>query len=102
MKNLITTMAGVATEDYVFGMLSTGGENDLEQATNTAHAMVSVYGMSDAIGPVTVGEKPGEMFIAREMANTEQRGRGHPGTGGQQRPRGSSTRPRRPPGRSSR
>jgi cell division protease FtsH len=69
-KNLVTTMAGVATEDYVFGMLSTGGEQDLEVATKTAHAMVAVYGMSDAIGPVTVGEKPGEIFIAREMANT--------------------------------
>jgi cell division protease FtsH len=70
MRNLVTTMAGVAAEDYVFGMLSTGGEADLEAATKTAHAMVSVYGMSDAIGPVTVGEKPGEIFIAKEMANT--------------------------------
>src|SRR5215471_2786022 len=69
-KSLITAMAGVAAEDYVFGMLSTGGEGDLAEATATAHAMVSVYGMSDAIGPVTVGEKPGEVFIARELANT--------------------------------
>jgi cell division protease FtsH len=69
-KNLVTAMAGVAAEDYVFGMLSTGGENDLNEATTTAHAMVSVYGMSEAIGPVTVGEKPGEVFIGREMANT--------------------------------
>jgi cell division protease FtsH len=69
-KNLVTAMAGVAAEDYVFGMLSTGGEGDLSEATATAHAMVSVYGMSDAIGPVTVGEKPGEVFIARELANT--------------------------------
>jgi cell division protease FtsH len=70
VKNLVTAMAGVAAEDYVFGMLSTGGENDLSEATTTAHAMVSVYGMSEAIGPVTVGEKPGEVFIGREMANT--------------------------------
>jgi cell division protease FtsH len=69
-KNLVTAMAGVAAEDYVFGMLSTGGENDLDEATKTAHAMVSVWGMSEAIGPVTVGEKPGEVFIARELANT--------------------------------
>jgi cell division protease FtsH len=68
-KNLITSMAGVAAEDYVFGMLSTGGESDLEQATKTAHAMVSVYGMSEAIGPVAVGEKPGEVFIGRDLAN---------------------------------
>jgi cell division protease FtsH len=68
-KNLITAMAGVAAEDYVFGMLSTGGENDLDHATKMAHSMVSVYGMSETIGPVTVGEKPGEVFVGRDLAN---------------------------------
>jgi cell division protease FtsH len=68
-KNLITSMAGVSAEDYVFGMLSTGGESDLEQATKTAHSMVAVYGMSEAIGPVAIGEKPGEIFVGRDLAN---------------------------------
>jgi cell division protease FtsH len=68
-RNLITSMAGVAAEDYVFGMLSTGGEADLDQATKMAHSMVSIYGMSEAIGPVAVGEKPGEVFIGRDLAN---------------------------------
>jgi cell division protease FtsH len=68
-KNLITTMAGAAAESYVFGMLSTGVENDLEQATKIAHSMAAIYGMSPAIGPVTVGEKPGEVFIGRDLAN---------------------------------
>jgi cell division protease FtsH len=68
-RNLITSMAGVSAEDYVFGMLSTGGESDLEQATKTAHSMVAVYGMSEAIGPVAIGEKPGEIFIGRDLAN---------------------------------
>ncbi|MFZ2051732.1 MAG: ATP-dependent zinc metalloprotease FtsH [Solirubrobacteraceae bacterium] len=68
-KNLITSMAGVSAEDYVFGMLSTGGESDLEHATKTAHSMVAVYGMSEAIGPVAIGEKPGEVFIGRDLAN---------------------------------
>jgi cell division protease FtsH len=68
-KNLITSMAGVSAEDYVFGMLSTGGESDLEHATKTAHSMVAVYGMSEAIGPVAIGEKPGEVFVGRDLAN---------------------------------
>jgi len=68
-KSLITTMAGAAAEDYVFGMLSTGVESDLEEASKMAHAMVSFYGMSPAIGPVTIGEKPGEVFIGRDLAN---------------------------------
>src|SRR5262249_3188801 len=50
-------------------MLSTGVESDLEEATKMAHAMVAFYGMSSAIGPVTIGEKPGEVFIGRDLAN---------------------------------
>jgi cell division protease FtsH len=68
-KNVITAMAGAAAEMYVFGMLSTGVADDLEQATKMAHSMVAIYGMSPAVGPVTVGEKPGEVFIGRDLAN---------------------------------
>src|SRR5262245_31266736 len=68
VKTLVTAMAGAAAEDYVFGMLSTGVENDLGDATKIAHAMVAIYGMSRAIGPVQVGEKPGEVFIGRDIA----------------------------------
>jgi cell division protease FtsH len=68
-KTLVTTMAGAAAEDYVFGMLSTGVEGDLEDASKIAHAMVAFYGMSPLIGPVTIGEKPGEVFIGRDLAN---------------------------------
>jgi len=68
-KSLITTMGGAAAEDFVFGMLSTGVEGDLEDASKMAHAMVAFYGMSPAIGPVTIGEKPGEVFIGRDLAN---------------------------------
>jgi len=68
-KNLIASMAGAAAESYVFGMLSTGVEDDLAEATKIAHSMAAVYGMSPAIGPVAVGEKPGEVFIGRDLAN---------------------------------
>jgi cell division protease FtsH len=69
LRNLVTVMGGAASEDFVFGMLSTGVENDLEEATGIAHAMVAFYGMSPAIGPVTIGDKPGEVFIGRDLAN---------------------------------
>jgi cell division protease FtsH len=68
-KNLITSMGGAAAEDYVFGMLSTGVESDLDEATKMAHAMVAFYGMSSIIGPVTIGEKPGEVFIGRDLGH---------------------------------
>jgi cell division protease FtsH len=69
VKTMVTAMAGAAAEDFVFGMLSTGVEDDLEHATKTAHAMAAVYGMSEEIGPVAIGEKPGEVFIGRDLAN---------------------------------
>jgi cell division protease FtsH len=69
MKRLVAMMGGAAAESYVFAMLSTGVEDDLDQATKIAHAMVAVYGMSPAIGPVTIGEKQGQVFIGRDLAN---------------------------------
>jgi cell division protease FtsH len=69
IKQLVTTMGGVAAESFVFGTLSTGVEGDIEVATRMAHAMVAVYGMSPAIGPVAIGEKEGQVFIGRDLAN---------------------------------
>jgi cell division protease FtsH len=67
MRNMVTGMAGVATEDYVFNMLSTGGDTDLEEATRTAHSMVAVYGMSEAIGPIAVSQAPAATFISGDL-----------------------------------
>ena len=69
MKQLVATMAGAAAEIFVFGMLSTGAEDDIEKATKIAHSMVAVYGMSPEIGPVAIGEKEGQVFIGRDLAN---------------------------------
>jgi cell division protease FtsH len=68
-KRLIATMGGAAAESFVFAMLSTGVEEDLDQATKIAHSMVAIYGMSPAVGPVTIGEKEGQVFIGRDLAN---------------------------------
>jgi cell division protease FtsH len=50
-------------------MLSTGVEEDLDRATKVAHSMVAIYGMSPAVGPITIGEKQGQVFIGRDLAN---------------------------------
>jgi cell division protease FtsH len=68
-RDLVTLMSGAAAEELVFGMLSTGVDADLDQATKTAHSMVAFYGMSPAVGPVAVGEKQGEVFIGRDLAH---------------------------------
>jgi len=68
-KRLVATLGGAAAETYVFAMLSTGVEDDLDQATKIAHSMAAIYGMSPAIGPVTIGEKEGQVFVGRDLAN---------------------------------
>jgi cell division protease FtsH len=52
--HLAVLVAGRAAEEVVFNETSTGGQNDLQRATEVARAMVAEYGMSDAIGPVAV------------------------------------------------
>ncbi|HTD94486.1 MAG TPA: ATP-dependent zinc metalloprotease FtsH [Chitinophagaceae bacterium] len=47
------TLGGRASEDIFFGKISTGAQNDLQQITRTAYAMVTVYGMNDKVGNVS-------------------------------------------------
>jgi cell division protease FtsH len=68
-RRLIALMGGTAAESYVFATLSSGVEDDLDNATKMANAMVSAYGMSPAVGPVTVGEKQGQVFLGRDITH---------------------------------
>jgi cell division protease FtsH len=54
----------MAAEEEIFGVVTTGSESDLENATNTARAMVGRWGMSDHIGPVSVLPKEGDPHMA--------------------------------------
>jgi cell division protease FtsH len=47
------TLGGRASEDIFFGKISTGAQNDLQQITRTAYAMVTVYGMNEKVGNVS-------------------------------------------------
>jgi cell division protease FtsH len=60
-------VAGTAGERIAFGHLSTGVSDDLHAATNLARTMVTSFGMSDALGPVTIGEKGGEVFLGASL-----------------------------------
>jgi cell division protease FtsH len=59
-------MAGVAAEELVLGQPSTGSEQDLERATNTARDMAGRYGMSARLGRVRVLKDHGEVFLGRD------------------------------------
>jgi cell division protease FtsH len=58
LHQLAVWLGGRAAEELVFHEISTGGQNDLLRATEMARAMVTQYGMSDALGPVTL-DRPG-------------------------------------------
>ena len=60
-------MGGRAAEDIVFNHFSTGASNDLEQATLSARRMICEFGMSEKLGPVSYGEKSGDVFLGRDM-----------------------------------
>ncbi|MAX04212.1 MAG: cell division protein FtsH [Dehalococcoidia bacterium] len=64
-------MGGRAAEEIVFGEVTTGASNDLEQATNIARSMVTRYGMSEKLGPRTFGKREEMIFLGKEIS--EQR-----------------------------
>jgi cell division protease FtsH len=66
-RHLIAIVAGFTAEKMEFGFVSTGVHDDLHAATGMARQMVTSYGMSDALGPVTIGEKAGEVFLGASL-----------------------------------
>jgi len=60
-------MGGRAAEKLVFDYFSTGASNDLKQATDMARRMVCSYGMSDRIGPVSLGDDDHDVFLGRDF-----------------------------------
>jgi cell division protease FtsH len=67
---LAMLMGGRVAEEIVAGDVTTGAGNDIERATKIAHQMVTEYGMSDTIGPRTLGQKQGEVFLGRDWGST--------------------------------
>ncbi|MCS7283278.1 MAG: ATP-dependent zinc metalloprotease FtsH [Anaerolineae bacterium] len=68
---LAFALGGRAAEELVFGEVTTGAANDLEQVTELARAMVTRYGMSEKLGPMTFGQKEELVFLGKEIG--EQR-----------------------------
>ncbi len=60
-------MGGRAAEKLVLDYLSTGASNDLKQATEMARNMICLYGMSDVIGPVSLGDGDHDVFLGRDF-----------------------------------
>jgi cell division protease FtsH len=60
-------MGGRIAEEVTFGQITTGAQNDIEQATEMARKMVCEWGMSEALGPLTYGKKEEAIFLGKEF-----------------------------------
>ena len=68
LADLAVSMGGYATEKMIFNELTTGASNDLKVATNLARKLVTTYGMSENLGPMTFGESHEMIFLGREIS----------------------------------
>jgi cell division protease FtsH len=66
-RQLIVILAGLAGERIAFGQVSTAVNDDLHAGTALARSMVTSFGMSEALGLVTIGEKGGEVFLGASL-----------------------------------
>jgi cell division protease FtsH len=66
-SRIAVAMGGRIAEEVTFGQITTGAQNDIEQATEMARKMVCEWGMSEALGPLTYGKKEEAIFLGREF-----------------------------------
>jgi len=67
LNELPVALGGRAAEEIVFGDITTGAQNDLQQVTKTARSMVCQYGMSDKLGHMTLGKDQSMVFLGRDL-----------------------------------
>jgi len=67
LAQLRVLMGGRAAEEKVFGTISTGSGNDIDRATQIARKMVCEWGMSEKLGPITLGKPGDEVFLGRDF-----------------------------------
>jgi len=70
---IATLFGGRIAEELIFGRdaVTTGASNDIERATDLARSMVTKWGLSDRLGPLTYSEESGEVFLGRQVTQTK-------------------------------
>mgnify|MGYP006084455399 CR=1 FL=1 len=71
--DLAVAMGGRAAEELIFGheKVTSGAQSDIKMATNMARAMVTQFGMSDVLGPLSYGNNEDEVFLGYSVAKTQ-------------------------------
>ena len=72
-SQICSLFGGRLAEEMIFGVdkITTGASNDIERATSIARNMVTKYGMSEVLGPLSYGEENGEVFLGRSVTQTK-------------------------------
>lgn len=65
-EEIVTLLGGRVAESLVLNDISTGASNDIQRATEIARGMVTKYGMSDNLGPITFGSGEQEVFLGKD------------------------------------
>lgn len=68
LDEITTLLGGRVSEDLVLKDISTGAQNDLERATGLVRKMITEYGMSEELGPLTFGRPQEQVFLGRDIA----------------------------------
>jgi len=68
MERLTVLLGGRVAEELIFKDVTTGAQNDLERATKIARQMVTEFGMSESLGPITLGRKEHQVFLGKDIA----------------------------------
>ena len=74
MSQMKSLFGGRIAEELIFGpaYVTTGASNDIERATDIARNMVTKWGLSDRLGPLTYSEDDGEIFLGRSVTRHKQ------------------------------
>lgn len=74
LQNIMVSLGGRIAEELVCEDITTGASQDIKQATATARAMVTKYGMSEKVGLINYGNDEDEVFIGRDWGHTKDYG----------------------------
>lgn len=70
-ESIVGLMGGRSAEEIAFDEISTGASNDIQRSTDIAKQMVCNWGMSDKIGPMTIGKEDAQIFLGKEFTRQE-------------------------------
>ncbi len=72
LQEIMVSLGGRIAEEIIFGDITTGASSDIQKATSEARKMVTVYGMSKAIGIINYNEQEEDVFIGYDIQHNKR------------------------------